>query len=277
MHCKDVSVKDVPVKLTERTISDMMKDWTAYVRAEYLILRNGNDHAVVKIEKTKGKELFSKVTGFKIISLPSDTVFADIPDADVVNVPVLAKIQNEHPGKTVVVRGMFSHISFVSGMRCMRLNVVDNVPPSPSKLGTLVRTALATGFIEHPVIVNDVIVDMADKTADVTTEGVMFPCKVSGLKADIPTYYLDEFPDLEHDVTLIGCDLSERIFTSLYRRKAKLINVCPADNVPNTAERAIVKCCRIKEGHKIDGNVAKVPWGATVPEVVRAINDLFSR
>jgi hypothetical protein len=172
---------------------------------------------------------------------------------------------------------MFSHISFVSGMECLPLNVIDNVPPSPSKLGVLVRAALATGFIEHPIVPNDVIIDMSEKVNDVRTEAVMFPCKVSGLTANIPFYFLDEAPELSHNVTLIGCDLSKRIFGSLYRREVPFINVCPVDRISDDNVKTIVKCCKIKEGHKIDGNVAKVPWGATIPEVVNAINELFSK
>jgi len=275
MHCKDVSVKDVDIELTEFNIGKLMKDWKAYVRADFLILRNGEDHAVVKLVKESGMELFKRVVGHEIISLPCDTVFEDIPDADVVNVPLLADVQRRHPGKTVVIRGLFSHMSFVSGMECLRLNVVDNVPPSPSKLGVLVRKALATGFIEHPVVVEETVIDMSEKVSDVKTEAVMFPCRVSDLTADIPFYFLDEFPKLEHDVTLIGCDLSARIFRSLYKREPKLINVCPMDHVNDNGVKTIVKCCKIKDGHVIDGNVAKVPWGATVPEVVGAINGLF--
>jgi len=275
MHCKDVSVKDVDVELTEYNINELMKDWKAYVRADFLILRNGEDHAVVKLVKESGMELFKKVVKHEIISLPHDTVFEDLPDADVVNVPLLAEVQRRHPGKTVVIRGLFSHMSFVSGMECVRLHVLDNVPPSPSKLGVLVRKALAAGFIEHPVVVDETVIDMSEKVSDVRTEAVMFPCRVSNLTADIPFYFLDEFPKLEHDVTLIGCDLSARIFRSLYKREPKLINVCPMDHVNDNDVKTIVKCCKIKDGHVIDGNVAKVPWGATVPEVVDAINDLF--
>ena len=276
MHCKDVSVRDVDVTLNRKNIAGLMKNWTAYTRAEHLILRNGNEHAVIKLKKEDKLELFKKVVGFEIVSLPSDTVFADIPDADVVNIPELASIQNEHPGKTVIVRGMFSHISFVSGMECVPLNVIDNIPPSPSKLGVLVRKALATGFVEFPIVVNDIIIDMSERIKDVRTEAVMFPCKVSGLTADMPVYFLDEAPRIAHDVTLIGCDLSERIFRSLYKRDVTMINVCPMDRIADGSVKTIVKCCRIKEGHKIDGNVAKVPWGATVPEVVNALNELFS-
>ncbi|MDR0334331.1 MAG: hypothetical protein LBH69_00370 [Methanomassiliicoccaceae archaeon] len=276
MHCKDVSVRDVSIELNRQNIASLMSGWTAYTRAEHLILRNGNDHAVIKLIKENKLELFKKVIDFKIVSLPADTVFIDAPDADVVNIPALASVQDKFPNKTVIVRGMFSHISFVSGMESMRLNVVDSIPPSPSKLGVLVRAALSTGFIEHPIVADDVIIDMAERVKEVRTEAVMFPCRVSGLTADIPVYFLDEAPRIDHNVTLIGCDLSERIFRSLYKRDVPFINVCPMDHIPGGNVKTIVKCCRIKEGHRIDGNTAKVPWGATVPEVVNAINDLFS-
>jgi hypothetical protein len=277
MHCKDVSVKDVDVVLNRENIKALMSDWTAYVRADFLILRNGKDHTVVRLVKENSFELFKKVTDFEIISLPEDTVFVDLPGADVVNIPILAEIQRMHPGKTIAVRGMFSHMSFVSEMEVMRLSVIDNVPPSPSKLGTLVRMALSTGFIEHPIVVDETIIDMAEKVNGIRTEAVMFPCKVSGLTADMPVYFLDEAPPLEHEVTLIGCDLSKRIFSSLYRRDVAFINVCPMDHPVDKDTKTIVKCCKIKEGHRIEDNVAKVPWGATVPEIVDAINDLFSR
>ena len=275
MHCKDVSVRDVNVPLDEANIKALMSDWTAYVRAEHVILRNGNDHAVVKLVKENKFDLFKKVVDFEIVSLPKDTIFVDVPDTDVINIPALASLQKKYPKRTVIVRGMFSHISFVSGMEYVHLNVIDNIPPSPSKLGVLVRAALSTGFVEHPIVTNDVIIDMSKKVKDVNTEAVMFPCKVSGLTAKMPVYFLDEHPKLEHDVTLIGCDLSRRIFGSLYKRDVKFINVCPMDHVTDKNAKTIVKCCKIKEGHKIDGNVAKVPWGATIPEIVGAINELF--
>jgi hypothetical protein len=42
------------------------------------------------------------------------------------------------------------------------------------------------------------------------------------------------------------------------------------DGVPT-----IIKCCKVKEGHEVQGRVAMVPWGATTLEVAAAINALF--
>ena len=274
MHCKDVSVHEVNVPLTLRGIKGLMSDWTSYIRTEVLILRNGDDLASVLLKRTEGTGLFRSVEEYEILSLPEDTVYVEDLTLDVINIPTMARLQYEHPGKTIVVKGMFSHINLIKDVDWNELTVTDSVPPEPLKLGVLVNIALASGFVNVPVVVKNNIIDIAERVSDVDTEAVMFPCKVSGLTANIPVYFLDEHPELKHDVTLIGCHLSKRIFGELYRKDVKFINVCPADLLGKG--KTIVKCCKIKEGHEIDGDVVKVPWGATVPEVADAINALFS-
>ncbi len=276
MHCKDVSMRDVDFDIDGDSIARLMDGWTAYVRTEFLVLHHGDQYAVLELHKESGKDLFRRLESYDIVSLPEETVYHEDPELDVLNTPALAKLQSMYPGKCVVMRGMFSHINFIKGLEPQRLMVVDNVPPSPSKLGVLVDMALASGFIDHPIIKEERIIDMADKVSEVGTEAVMFPCRVSHLEADIPFYFLDDAPEVDHEVTLIGCHLSKRIYTSLYRSDVPFINVCPADFTDSDV-KTIVKCCKVKNGHEIDGNTVRVPWGATVPEVVDAINDLFGR
>ena len=275
MHCKDVSMRDVDVPLDEASITSLMEDWTAYVRTDDLVLRNGDSYAAVRLKKEPGSGLFRKVVGYEILSLPEDTVYVEEPELDVLNLPALAELQTRYPGKAVVVRGMFSHINFIKDVEPLRLMVVDNVPPSPAKLGNLVERALASGFVDLPVVPEVRIIDMADKVSEVRTEEVMFPCRVSHLEAPMPYSFLDDAPADVGDVTLIGCHLSQRIFRSLYGRDVPFINVCPADYT-EPGVKTIVKCCKVKQGHELDGDVVRVPWGATVPEVVEAINALFS-
>lgn len=275
MHCKDVSMKDVDIPLDRESISRLMDGWVSYKRTEYLVLRNGDDYAVVRLDKKPGKGLFMELEGYEVVALPEETVYVEDPSLDVLNTPAMARLQSEHPGKAIVVRGMFSHISFVKDLHPLRLMVVDNVPPSPSKLGVLVDVALGSGYVDLPVVKEERIIDMADRVSEVRTGAVMFPCRVSNLSADIPYCFLDDAPDDPGDVTLIGCHLSQRIYRELYGSEVPFINVCPADYT-EPGVKTIVKCCKVKSGHEIDGDVARVPWGATVPEVVEAINDLFS-
>ncbi len=275
MHCKDVSAREVDFDLTPDAIASEMDCWKAYAKCEYLVLRKDDSFAVLRVMKENAVGLFKKVTDYEILSLPEDTDYVHDETIDVLNIPSLALIQSEHPGRAVVIEGMFSHIVYIKDLQPLILNVVDSIPPSPSKLGVLVRKALDSDFIDLPIIVHEETVDMCSKVSEVKTEGVMFPCKVSGITTDRPTYFLDNDPELKHEVTLIGCNLSKRIFESLYRFTPVFINVCPADNI-RTKDKTIVKCCKVKKGHIIEGDVVKVPWGATVPEIVDAIKDLFS-
>lgn len=275
MHCKDISMHDVDFPLTEVNISEDLLKWEVYVRTEYLVLRKGKELAVVKISKETSDSLLRKIRSVEIVSLPEDTVFVRDPETDVLNLSALASVQEKHPGKTVVIEGMFSYINFVSGLRTMKLRAIDNIPPGPSRLRILVSRALSSGLVDHPVIPEYIDVDLEKKIELVKTEAVMFPCKVSGMKADIPFYFLDTAPDVKHNVTLIGCNLSDRIFHTLYGKDVPLINVCPVDAVPDDGMKTIVRCCTVKEGFELDGNIVKVPWGASVPETIDAINALF--
>ena len=108
------------------------------------------------------------------------------------------------------------------------------------------------------------------------TEGVLFPCQASGLASDRPMFYLDQVPRIEKEVTLIGCDLSARIFRSLYHRDVERIEMCPQALAPSDGRKRLVKCCKVREGFQIKGDLAVVPWGATVREVADAITALFA-
>jgi len=275
-HCKDVSLREVDFPLTKDDILAAALGKKAYTRTDFMILRHEQETAVIQVHKQPGKDLFRPITGADIISLPEQTVFVKDDSIDVLNLSNLATMAARHPGKTVVVSGQFNHVSFLSPDRLLRLRVIDVVPPAPSKLSVLVERALSCGLVELPIILEVVDIDLNEKEKQVQTGAVMFPCRASGLLSYKDVYYLDETPDLEGEVTLIGCDLSRRIFSSIYAKEpAASIDICPKNLVKDEGVPTIIKCCKVKEGHEINGNIASVPWGATTIEVAGALNALF--
>lgn len=276
MHCKDISILEADFPLTEDEIRKGLVGHRAYLRAKYVVMSKNGQYAIARQHLSDGKGLFRTVEAVDIISLPEDTLFIEMPEADVLNVPGKALIQKEHPGKTVIIQGMFSHVSFVHDIQYKTLRIVDNVPPHPSKTQILVNKALDSGYIDIPIVTETLIIDIRDMIPEVKTEAVVFPCKVSGLKADMPYYFLDFNPEIKHQVTLLGCNTSSRIFKELYDYEPLLINTCPKDFCPMDGVKTIVRCCKVREGHVIEGDIAMLSWGATVPEVIDAINDLFS-
>lgn len=273
-HCKDVSLRHVDFSLTEENIDTNLDGKKAYTRTDFMILKHEDEVAVIKVTKEGGKDLFRPISGYQTVSLPDDTVYVRDEQIDVLNASHMARVARHHPGKTVVVSGMFNHVSFLQEENLLDLFVVDVVPPSPSKLSVLVERAFSTGLVDLPIVPHFLDIDLNELEKRVTTGSVMFPCRASGLESARKVYFLDETPVLDEDVTLIGCDLSRRIFNSVYRKEPRSLDMCPR-NLAGTEGKTLVKCCSVKEGFIIDGNVASVPWGATVLDVVGAINSLF--
>lgn len=275
-HCKDVAVKEVSFELTEEKIAENVKGKRAYTRCEYYVLRNGGDTAVVGITKADGVELFRPIISHEIVSMPKDTIYLKDEDINVINQPAMAEVSQSYPDKTVVVEGKFGHVSFTSPGMILSLDVLDVVPPYPSKLSSLVKTALDSGMIDLPVVAEYSDIDINRLAQTVQHGSILFPCRASGLHSDKKDYYLDQLPEIKEKCTLIGCELSERIYRSIYNEKIERVEMCPRKLAPNDGKKRIVKCCKIKNGHKIEGSLAMVPWGATVKEVIDAVNDLFS-
>lgn len=274
-HCKDVSMRHVDFELTRENILSNFQDKIAYTRTDFMVLRNEEQTATIRVRKKGGKDLFRPITEVEIISLPEDTVYIHDEEVDVLNVSQLARLVRQHGGRTVVVWGMFSHVSFLKADRLLDLRVLDVVPPSPSKLTVLVERALSSGLVEKPIIPHYVDIDIMEQEKLVKTPGVIFPCRASGLSSDKKIFYLDETPEIDVESTLIGCDLSRRIFQHIYRLPVESLDICPQNLAPKDGMPTIVKCCKVKEGCTIEGNVASVPWGATMMDVVEALKALF--
>lgn len=275
-HCKDVAVKEVDFPLTREDIAREIAGKKAYTRCDHYILSNGTELAVVRVRKAEGKELFRPIVEHEVIALPDSTVFVDDPSVDVLNAPAMAAVSQMHPGRTVVVQGQFNHISFVQPGDIRELQVLDVVPPSPSKLSVLVKRALESGMVDLPVVPEYREIDLNLLAREVSTESVLFPCQASGLTSEKPMLFLDQVPVVDREVTLVGCDLSARIYRSLYHQEVQRIEMCPQVLAPNDERKRLVKCCKVREGHQVKGNLAIVPWGATVREVADAITALFS-
>jgi hypothetical protein len=280
-HCKEVGLKEVAFDLTSDSIKNNLIGSKFYTRTRYLIIKKDESFAVVELKKTNKKALFNEVTELDVISLPEDTIFIDDPSVDVLNPTSLAHAAINNPGKTLIVKGKFEHISFVKDPEIIELNIIDIVPPIPSRLSELIESVISCGLIESPIESKEKIIDLNALVRDYENRLVIFPCFASGLEHGNKTYFLDKYPELKEDeienLVLIGCELSKRIFTELYGRAPEFINICPKEHQEGLPRGAYIlaRCCKVKEGYKIENNIALVPWGATALEVSNAVNALL--
>lgn len=274
-------MKKVPFPITKKNIMKAVAAKSAYTNTNYMVLNNGPDWAVAKIHKAREQGLFQKIDALDIISMPGDTMYLEKPEVDVQNASVMVRMAEETGKDALVVKGKFEHISFVHKEKTTPVVVFDVVPPNPPKIVELTEAALATGRIRKPIRIVPKILDLNELAQKRNTKYVIFPCYASalaGLEGVDNAFYLDQIPGLKvpaNEITLIGCELSTRIFTSLYGEKPAYMELCPKKLVHTVSEACLCRCCLVDEGHGIEGNAAYVPWGASIGEVEEAIIDLL--
>ena len=280
-HCKEVSVKTVDFKLTEENIKGFLSGKRAYIRTRYYIFNSGDDWAVALIVRKQSNNILQDIASVHILSLPNETSFVEDPLLEVLSASAMGALRSLMDTKCVVVKGKAEHISFFIDEPPYELTVFDVVPPEPSKLVGLVNTALETDLQDRYVRVANVARDLNDLAKDVKTKITMFPCRASGLTSKGRALYLDETPSLTKeqlgDVTLIGCSLSARIYKAVYGVEPVMINMCPQDLVRELGITGpvLLKCCKIREGFEVSGNLGIVPWGARASEVSAALRAIL--
>ena len=271
-HCKNVSKHKVNFELTPEKINRQLLDSKIYKGTEFLILNNRNAWSVVRVEKTPRRGLFWKVTGVEIISKPEDTIYLEDTTIDVLNKNMMVQVADENPDKVVVVKGAFEHVSFVTPGPAIDLLILEVIPPEPPKLNSLVKNLLKIKSYSKPIRFTEKTVDITSFIENEKSEIIILPCNASGLKTDKNILHLDEKPELDpvdkNSMTLIGCDLSLRIFKELYNFEPRFINICPAKlaNEFIKTSPVLVKCCQVKDYERRD-NLFMVPWGATYENI----------
>ncbi|UCE44837.1 MAG: hypothetical protein JSU93_05430 [Methanobacteriota archaeon] len=281
-HCKEVSVRHVNFHLDEENIREYLAGKRAYIRTRFIVMHHDDEWAVTRVEKKEVNGVLQPIEAADILSLPGETSFVDDPTLDVLSASRMGLLRESLGVRCVVVRGRSEHVSFFLEQRPFELTVVDVVPPSPSKLAELVDAALdfhlPSAFVKYSVVERD----LNEMLRSPCSDSVMFPCKASGLEHDCSVGYLDETPELTREqireTTLLGCSLSARIFKAVYGEEPCMMNICPVDLLPsmNISGPVLAKCCKVKEGFELQGDVAVVPWGARAEEVAAALEALMA-
>jgi hypothetical protein len=279
-HCRHVSIRKVDFKLDYPTIREQLMDSRIYKGTDFLILNNGAEYSIVRVGKTPRRGLFWLVTSVEMVSEPKDTVFESHSDVDVLNKNSMVVESQKHPGKTVVVKGKFEHVSFIIPEPVVELTVLEVIPPEPPKAIELTRELLKFRSFSKPILLNPVIVDIYRIIKADKQKTYLLPCHASETIEHENVEYLDEFPELKLDkekkITLVGCDLSLRIFKDVYDFEPEFINICPAklaEDLPKD-KPILIKCCSAKKFEQ-KGNLYFVPWGATYDDINKALNAII--
>jgi hypothetical protein len=272
---REVSVAHVEFALTAANLTDHFLGRECYRRTRYVVVRNGDDTALVGVEPTDPEPLFSPAASVAVLALPAETVDLRRPDIDTGVPSQLAKVAVEHPSaRAVVVEGRYAHVSFLLDPDPVRVRVREVVPPHPAKLLDQAQRVLDVADDLPPIVLEPELIELDSLVADAPV--VLVPCRGSGIRLEASeTLYLDERPPAR-DWVLLGCARSRQIHHWFYGRGAPGSDTCPRTLAPATGP-LLTKCCLLEDGIEHDGDVAVVPWGASLAQVGEALVALARR
>ena len=211
--------------------------------------------------------LFSPAAVVEVLALPAETVDVCRSEIDTGVPSQLAKVAAEHPGaRAVVVEGRYSHVSFLLDPEPVRVGVREVVPPHPAKLLDQAQRVLDVADELPPIVLAPELIELDSLVGDEPV--VLVPCRGAGIELEgRETHFLDERPP-PRDWALLGCARSRQIHQWFYGRGAHGVDTCPR-TIASSDGPLLTKCCLLEDRIELDGDVAVVPWGASLAHVAR--------
>ena len=256
----------------------------AYMRTRFIVARSDTDTALIEVSREPSEDLFSRINGVRVLANASSCRYITAPEVDT-GIPsqlaVVAMLNRDV--SCVIVEGRYSHVSFILNPNPLVLQVLDIVPPFPSKLFDQIQRVLDVAEDLPPIVAKAVFIDSRTELANACNplpKDVLVPCRGSGISFENTTVsYLDERPSLA-EWTLLGCERSHQIHRWFYDSSPTTVDICPKrflNDIDPTDGPVITRCCLIQEGIEDRRKATFVPWGSSLAEVREAIETIVER
>lgn len=273
---RGVSVARPGCRLDPDALRDHFLGIECYRRTRFVVVRDGDETALIRVTKESDEPLFSKVISVDVLAGPDECAFVHEPEADTAIPSALAQVARDRAPdvRAVVVQGRYEHVNFILGSRPVRIRVREVVPPSPAKLFDQAMRILAVTEDLPPIELVPELIRFEDLARRHPASHYILPCRGSG--ADITgaeVSYLDERPDLG-DWQLIGCARSQQIHHWFYDKDVPTVDICPlrtANREDRGQDLLLTKCCLREEGVESGGGWVSVPWGSSLEQVREAL------
>jgi hypothetical protein len=269
---RGVAVAHVDGRLDEPSLRRHFLGREAYRRTRFIVVRNGDHTAIIRVRKHSDEALFASITDVELIAGAEECAYLHCPDVDT-GVPsaLAAAAIAQVPGKrATVVQGRYEHVNFIVGPAPMRVTVREVAPPQPPKLLDQAQRVLDVVENLPPMELVADLVQLAGLAARRPSDRYLVPCRGSGF--DLPgteTRYLDERPP-HQPWTLVGCERSQQIHEWFYGKRAEQLDICPRAR-PAIAGPLLTKCCLLENDIIVEAGQVIVPWGASLEQIRAAL------
>jgi len=247
----------------------------AYRRTRFIVVRNGDETAIVGVHKESDEPLFSPISKLRLLAGPAECAYVEDPEVDTAVPTALADTAlSEAPGKrAVVVQGRYGHVNFILDPSPLRVTVREATPPYPAKLIDQARRVLALAEDLPPIELMPDVMDLTQQAHLGPGTSFLLPCRsgdvsIEGARVD----YLDERP-ARRPWTLIGCERSQQIHEWFYGERAPQVDICPRKRQGGSGA-ILAKCCLLETHIETEDQQVVVPWGASLAQIAEALSAL---
>jgi hypothetical protein len=273
--------RGVSVQETGALEAAALRAWLAgrrvYRRTEFIVATAGGEHAVIQVERDlDDRDVLVGVRDVQVLAASDEVAFLVDPSVDTGNATQMARaaLGSGRRARVYVVQGRFEHVNFIVEPAPVVVRVVEVIPPEPPKLLEMARAVLDFDEDLPPVELTFDAIDLRELAATHPAGHYLFPCRCSGLDADVPVDFLDAGPPQAAAWTLVGCERSRQIHVALYGAEpAGRVDFCPRER-SRVDGPTLMKCCLRERGIERAGSTIVVPWGATLEEVRQALREL---
>jgi hypothetical protein len=273
---RGVAVTSFDGELDEGALARHFVGREAYRRTRFIVVRNGDQTAIVAVQKASAEPLFSPITALQLLVGPAECAYVEDPEVDTAVPTALARAAlRQAPGmRGVVVQGRFAHVSFIIDPLPLRVTVREVVPPYPAKLLDQAQRVLGLAETLPPMELVPDVVEFDQLAQGNIATSYLLPCRGGGVSIEGATVrYLDERPGRE-DWLLLGCERSEQIHESFYGERAPQVDICPRKR-PGRGGATLAKCCLLETHNEVEADrTVVVPWGASLALIADALATL---
>ena len=260
----------------QATVLDRLIGREVYRRTEWLLLRHGDDSALVEVRKESLDPLFSPVAEARVLSGPDQTAWIAEPTCDVGNATALALAALKHRRDGIdayAVKGKFEHVNVIWRPQPITVRVTEVTPPEPAKLFEMARQAIAFDEDLPPIDLVLDSVDIRELGRENSAPEYLLPCRGSGVDLPGRVSFLDTRPEHRRDWLLIGCERSMQFHRHFYGDEPTQVDLCPRRRGAALDSEGLVltKCCLLERGVEHHETTAVVPWGSNLDEVRLAL------
>lgn len=259
-----------------------------YETSEYCVYLDNSSENVVgvyKITSEREQEPFARIRNLEEIAPDAPKRLIQDVRLDVASplqvLSYLKKLECGSSGPEIIAfMAKHDHVTFAycdKPINLLEIQVIDVIPPSPSKLEGALKMLQQVGVIPVDYPVTYQLIDEVELLEKMKVDPVLVPCKLSDLDHNHTRAVFSVDKNLhqlkDRYVHVLGCTRTQQAAQAYGLDIVEFKSICPMHNLPDKGI-FIAKCCMLRSGveQQEHGHATGVviPWGFNYAQIFEA-------